>query len=104
VSKTGEKWTMFTILSLDVLGGRARFSELERAVPGISQKMLSATLRSLERDGLLKRELFPEVPPRVEYGITALGGRLLQAIQGLVDWVKENWEQVKAAQGAFDGE
>jgi DNA-binding HxlR family transcriptional regulator len=60
----------FLVLSLDLLGGRARFSELERAVPGISERMLSSTLKNLERDGLVIRELFPEVPPRVEYEIT----------------------------------
>ena len=66
LSKIGDKWTIFVVLSLHLLGGRARFSELERAVPGISQRMLSATLKNLERDGLVTRELFPEVPPRVE--------------------------------------
>jgi DNA-binding HxlR family transcriptional regulator len=63
LTKIGDKWTIFVILSLDLLGGRARFSVLERAVPGISQRMLSSTLKNLERDGLVIRELFPEVPP-----------------------------------------
>ena len=66
LTKIGDKWTIFLVLSLDLLGGRARFSALERAVPGISQRMLSLTLKNLERDGLVVRELFPEVPPRVE--------------------------------------
>ncbi|SRR5467141_1827029 len=73
LTKIGDKWTIFLVLSLDLLGGRARFSELERSIPGISQRMLSATLKNLERDGLVTRELFPEVPPRVEYEITDLG-------------------------------
>jgi DNA-binding HxlR family transcriptional regulator len=91
------------ILSLAQLpGGRARFSELERAIPGISQRMLTLTLRNLERDGLLTRELFPEVPPRVEYELTALGRSLLLPMQGLVDWVKENWQQVKESRIEFD--
>ncbi|HAI93738.1 MAG TPA: transcriptional regulator [Xanthomonadaceae bacterium] len=102
LTRIGDKWTIFTILSLDLLGGRARFSELERAVPGISQRMLSATLKSLERDGLIVREVFPEVPPRVEYEITALGSNLLGALQTLVDWSKENWEEVRQAQSAYD--
>jgi DNA-binding HxlR family transcriptional regulator len=103
LTKVGDKWSIFLILSLAQLPGeRARFSELERAIPGISQKMLTATVRSLERDGLLTRELFPEVPPRVEYELTALGRSLLFPMQGLVDWVKENWERVKESRVEFD--
>jgi DNA-binding HxlR family transcriptional regulator len=64
--------------------------------------MLTVTVRSLERDGLLTRELFPEVPLRVEYELTALGRSLLLPMQGLVDWVKENWEQVKESRVEFD--
>ncbi|ACB95123.1 winged helix-turn-helix transcriptional regulator [Beijerinckia indica] len=102
LTKIGDKWTIFVILSLDLLGGRARFSELERAVPGISQRMLSSTLKTLERDGLVIRELFPEVPPRVEYEMTDLGKSLLHPTQGLVDWAKANWEQVREAQSRYD--
>ena len=102
LTKIGDKWTIFLILSLDLLGGRARFSELERAIPGISQRMLSLTLKNLERDGLVIRELFPEVPPRVEYAITDLGKSLLRPTQGLVDWAKANWEQVRETQSKFD--
>jgi DNA-binding HxlR family transcriptional regulator len=102
LTKIGDKWTIFVVLSLDLLGGRARFSELERAVPGISQRMLSATLKTLERDGMVIREVFPEVPPRVEYEMTELGRRLLRPTQGLVDWAKENWEQVREAQSRYD--
>ncbi len=102
LTKIGDKWTIFVVLSLDLLGGRARFSELERAVPGISQRMLSATLKNLERDGMVLREVFPEVPPRVEYEMTSLGQSLLRPTQGLVDWAKENWEQVRQAQSEYD--
>ncbi|MGA3011120.1 MAG: helix-turn-helix domain-containing protein [Terracidiphilus sp.] len=103
LTKMGDKWSIFLILSLAQLpGGRARFSELERAIPGISQRMLTVTVRSLERDGLLTRELFPDVPPRVEYELTALGRSLLLPMQGLVDWVKENWQQVKESRAEFD--
>jgi DNA-binding HxlR family transcriptional regulator len=103
LTKVGDKWSIFLILSLAQLpGGRARFSELERAIPGISQRMLTVTVRSLERDGLLTRELFPEVPPRVEYELTALGRSLLLPMQGLVDWVTENWERVKESRIEFD--
>ncbi len=102
LTKVGDKWTIFVVLSLDLLGGRARFSELERAVPGISQRMLSTTLKNLERDGLAIREVFPEVPPRVEYQMTKLGKSLLRPTQGLVDWAKENWEDVRQAQSRYD--
>lgn len=102
LSRIGDKWTIFVVLSLDLLGGRARFSELERAVPGISQRMLSVTLKSLERDGLVTREVFAQVPPRVDYEITDLGRSLLTPTQGLVDWAKAHWEKVRAAQGRYD--
>jgi DNA-binding HxlR family transcriptional regulator len=102
LTKIGDTWTIFVVLSLDLLGGRARFSELERGVPGISQRMLSSTLKNLERDGLAVRELFPEVPPKVEYEITDLGKSLLRPTQGLVDWAKANWEQVRKAQSKYD--
>jgi DNA-binding HxlR family transcriptional regulator len=105
LTKIGDKWSIFLILSLTrLLGGRARFSELERAIPGISQRMLTLTLRNLERDGLVTREVFPEVPPRVEYEITNLGRGLLRPMQSLVDWVATNWEQVKKARSRFDAE
>ncbi|WP_247392172.1 winged helix-turn-helix transcriptional regulator [Ralstonia pseudosolanacearum] len=102
LTKIGDKWTIFVVLSLELLGGRARFSHLERAVPGISQRMLAATLKNLERDGLVTREVFPEVPPRVEYEMTKLGKSLLLPTQGLVDWAKANWKQVREAQATFD--
>jgi len=105
LTKISDKWSIFLILSLaKLLGGRARFSELERTIPGISQRMLTLTLRNLERDGLITREVFPEVPPRVEYEITSLGRSLLLPMQGLVDWVATNWERVKKARSRFDAE
>lgn len=102
LTKIGDTWTIFVVLTLDILGGRARFSELERAIPGISQRMLSSTLKALERDGMVIRELFPEVPPRVEYEMTELGRSLLRPTQGVVDWAKANWEQVRQAQSRYD--
>ena len=103
LTKVGDKWSICVVLSLArIPGARARFSELERAIPGISQRMLTLTLRNLERDGMLIRELFPEVPLRVEYELTSLGQSLLGPMQGLVDWVEGNWESVKAARAKFD--
>jgi DNA-binding HxlR family transcriptional regulator len=72
-TKIGDKWSIFLMLSLAKLPrSRARFSELERSIPGISQRTLTLTLRNLERDGLITRDLFPEIPPRVEYELTSL--------------------------------
>src|SRR5580704_1732631 len=103
LTKIGDKWTIFLILVLaKVHRNRARFSELEKSIPGISQRMLTLTLRNLERDGLITRELFPEVPLRVEYELTELGTSLLLPMQGLVDWVKEKWLCVKESRIEFD--
>jgi DNA-binding HxlR family transcriptional regulator len=103
LTKVGDKWSIFLILtSAKLPGERARFYELERSIPGISQRMLTLTLRHLERDGLLIRELFPEVSLRVEYELTPLGRSLLNPMQGLVDWVTESWKQVKEARVQFD--
>ncbi|MDR3607782.1 MAG: helix-turn-helix domain-containing protein [Oligoflexia bacterium] len=103
LTRIGDKWSIFLVLSLaKIHGSRARFSELEKSVPGISQRMLTLTLRNLERDGLVAREVFPEVPPRVEYELTALGKSLLRPMEGLIGWVSANWEDVKKAQSNFD--
>ena len=103
LTKIGDKWSIFVVLTLArIHNDRARFSGLEKTVPGISQRMLTITLRNLERDGLVSREVFPEIPPRVEYELTTLGKSLLQPLDGLVDWVTNNWEDVKKAQARFD--
>lgn len=103
LAKVGDKWSIFSLLALSMLpGGRARFSELMKAIGSISEKMLSQTLRSLERDGLVLREVFAEVPPRVEYELTEMGLSLLPALQGLVDWVAHNSQQVEHARSRFD--
>jgi DNA-binding HxlR family transcriptional regulator len=83
-------------------GDWARFSTLHKTIPMISERMLSLTLRGLERDGLLSRHVFAEVSPRVEYQLTTMGRTLLPALQGLVDWVAGNADGVKAARIAFD--
>ena len=104
LTKVGDKWSIFILLALSMQPGeRARFSDLRRAIGSISEKMLASTLRSLERDGLISREVFPEVPPRVEYQLTLLGCALLPALQGLVDWVGKSWKQVNEARNRFDG-
>jgi DNA-binding HxlR family transcriptional regulator len=103
LTKVGDKWSIFILLTLEMFPAcRARFSEIEKCIPGISQKMLTVTLRNLQRDGLISREIFAEVPPRVEYQLTELGESLLAPLQTLLDWVNLNCEQVRKAQRQFD--
>src|SRR5215471_9107112 len=103
LDRVGDKWSLLVIAMLEQRPApRARFSELKRSIPGISQRMLTATLRNLERDGLLTREIFPEVPPRVEYELTPLGRRFMQPVRGLVSWLQANWASIRTARDAFD--
>ncbi len=103
LDRVGDKWSLLVIAMLEQAPTqRARFSELKRAVPGISQRMLTATLRSLERDGLLTRDVFAEVPPRVEYQLTPLGKRFMQPVRALVAWLQMNWSTIRAARDTFD--
>lgn len=103
LARIGEKWSILLIVMLArTTHNRARFSELQKMVSGISQRMLTSTLRNLERDGFLSREVFPEVPPRVEYELTALGLSLLGPLQQLVDWTGANWPSVKQSRDRFD--
>jgi len=102
LARIGEKWSMLLVLLLR--GGTRRFSELKRVVPGISQRMLTLTLRSLERDGLVKRTLHPAIPPRVDYELTALGHSLSQPIAALGDWAKEHEDEIRAARSGFDAQ
>ena len=94
------KWSLLTIALLD--GGALRFSELQRLIDGISQRMLAVTLRQLERDGLVARTVYPVVPPRVDYELTALGASLLETIQALVTWTETHQTEVAAARSAYD--
>ena len=103
LAKVGDKWSVLLIVTLSRKPNRrARFSELQKAVDGISQRMLTTTLRQLERDGLLSREVFPEVPPRVEYELTNLGLSLLEPMRSLVHWIGSNWDLIKQARVGFD--
>ena len=103
LTKVGDKWSILLVVMLaKTPNHRALFSELQRMVDGISQRMLTTTLRNLERDGFLTREVFPEVPPRVEYELTALGLTLLRPMQELVDWIGRNWNSIKKAREHFD--
>jgi DNA-binding HxlR family transcriptional regulator len=101
LARVGDKWSMYVI---HVLGsaGTLRFNELRSRVSGISQRMLTVTLRGMERDGLVVRTVYPEVPPRVEYSLTKLGATLRQMVRGLVEWSEAHLEEVDAARAAYD--
>lgn len=100
LDRIGDKWT---VLIIGLLEGRPkRFSELQRSIIGISHKMLTQTLRNLERDGLVHRTLYPEVPPRVEYALTPLGETLCTPITAIRHWAEENITAVTTAQAIFD--
>lgn len=100
LSRVGDKWS---VLVVSLLGtGPMRFSELRRSVDGISQKMLTTTLRNLERDGFCTRTVFATVPPRVDYELTALGRDLLVPVKALGDWAVANRERIDAARRRFD--
>jgi len=100
LARVGDKWTVLVVILLG--GGPMRFSELRRSIDGISQKMLTTTLRLLERDGFCTRTVFPTVPPRVEYELTALGRDLLVPVKALADWAIANRERLDAARRRFD--
>jgi DNA-binding HxlR family transcriptional regulator len=103
LGRVGDKWSLLVIAMLEQRPTqRARFSELKRSIPGISQRMLTATLRSLERDGLLSRHIYAEVPPRVEYELTPLGKRFMQPVRVLVAWLQMNWSAIRTARERFD--
>lgn len=101
IGRVADKWTM---LVLEVLAeqGELRFTQLSRHVPGISQKMLTQTLRHMERDGMVTRTVHAVVPPRVDYRLTELGASLGAAFCGVWIWAAENLARVEAARSAFD--
>jgi DNA-binding HxlR family transcriptional regulator len=103
LTRLGDKWSILIIYTLSQAPAqRLRFSALLRGIQGISQRMLTTTLRNLERDGAVKRHFYPEVPPRVEYELTPLGKSLLNPVQALMVWVEANWGEISAARATFD--
>lgn len=102
LSHLGDKWTTLIIASL--AGGTRRFGAIHRVIPDISKRMLTQTLRDLERDGLVTRRVFPTSPPSVEYSLTPLGGSLLRPLAGLVDWAERNHPAIRAARTRFQAE
>lgn len=100
LTRVGDKWSVLVIMLLG--DGTKRFSELKRMIDGVSQRMLTLTLRGLERDGLVFRKVFPTVPPRVEYTLTPLGKTLLKTVTSLAIWGMDNREEIERAREAFD--
>jgi len=100
LSRIGDKWSMLIVQCL--ADGRQRFSELKRAIPTISQRMLTLTLRGLERDGLVSRTVTPSIPPRVDYELTALGVSLRAPVCALSQWALAHIDAIHEAQVAFD--
>lgn len=95
LDRIGDKWTVLVVSTL--ADGALRYSDLQASIPGISQRMLTVTLKALEADGLLTRTAFPEVPPRVEYELTHLGRSLLDAVMALAGWAANNHEAIAAS-------
>lgn len=100
LDRIADKWSLLVICVL--ADGVRRFSELRREIDGISQRMLTLTLRQLEREGLVTRTVFPVVPPRVDYELTALGSTLLDTIQTLVAWASAHGNEIVEARAAYD--
>jgi len=100
LDRVGDKWSVYVIHMLG--GGTMRFSELKRGIEGISQRMLTVTLRGLERDGLVSRTVYPVVPPRVDYALTSLGETLLEAVCALFNWSEEHRTDIDAARARYD--
>jgi DNA-binding HxlR family transcriptional regulator len=100
LDRIGDKWSLLVIVTLNA--GLLRFTELQRHIPGISQRMLTLTLRQLERDGLVARTVHAEVPPRVEYELTDVGRTLIEPSMALAGWAIENYPRITAARDRFD--
>ncbi len=102
LDRIANKWTTLIIGILGDTQAPVRFSDLRRSITGISQKMLTQTLRDLERDGLVVRDIYPVIPPRVEYSLTPLGRTLDEPLRALSRWADRHMKEVHLAQSAFD--
>ena len=101
LSRVGDKWSVLVVTRLGP--GPMRLNELRRSIGSISQRMLTLTLRGLERDGLITRTVFPTIPPRVDYALTPLGRDLLNPVSALGDWAMRNQTKIARAREEFDG-
>jgi DNA-binding HxlR family transcriptional regulator len=102
LNRVGDKWSVLVVALLG--DGKKRFSVLRRSIEGISQRMLTLTLKGLERDGLITRTVYPTIPPRVEYELTKLGRSLLNPIRELGDWAGQNREKIQMARNRYDAQ
>ena len=102
LARIGDKWTVLVVATLGE--GSRRFNELRREIPSVSQRMLTLTLRNLERDGLVNRTVTPSIPPRVDYELTALGHSLVEPLRGIEQWALDHVEDIDEAHAAFDAE
>ena len=100
LARVGDKWTVLVVATLG--DGPKRFNELRRALGSISQRMLTLTLRALERDGLVTRTIFPTIPPRVDYELTDLGRGLAKPVQALGQWAFAHLPEIEGARTRFD--
>jgi DNA-binding HxlR family transcriptional regulator len=100
LDRVGDKWSAYVLFLLG--DGTRRFMDLRRSIEGISQRMLTVTLRNLERDGLISRTVYAVVPPRVEYALTPLGRTLQQVMDGLVAWVENHVREIERARAVYD--
>ena len=100
LARVGDKWSVLVVTRLG--SGSMRFNELRRSIGGISQRMLTLTLRGLERDGLVTRTVFPTIPPRVDYALTPLGRDLLDPVSALGEWATRNQAKIARAREKFD--
>ena len=100
LDRVADKWSLLVIALLE--RRTLRFTELRREIDGVSQRMLTVTLRQLERDGLVRRTVYPVVPPRVDYELTPLGSTLHETIQALVTWTEAHQNEIAAARAAYD--
>lgn len=100
LARLGDKWSVLVLTTLKT-NGKLRFSDIQRSIGDISQRMLTVTLRSMEADGIVHREIYAEVPPRVEYELTALGESLFPHLQVLVNWAAENIDTIMANRRNF---
>lgn len=103
LARLGDKWTIL-VISLLALSPDApmRFGAIRRGIPDISQRMLTLTLRNLERDGLVARHYYSEVPPRVEYELTDRGKSMLEPLAAFTGWIRDTWQDIEASRIAFD--
>ena len=101
LDRVGDKWSLYIVGQLRE--GPHRFNKLKRSVKGISQRMLTLTLRSLERDGLVTRTVYPTNPPQVEYALTPLGRTLLEPVVALLTWAEQHRQETQRARQRFDG-